>query len=72
MPGEAAWAKRVAESRPVCHDFEVPLADGQHGSVQESRLGDEGVGGDVEAVGGIVRMPVRHSSRAGAPRKHAP
>jgi hypothetical protein len=26
-------------------------------------------GGGVEAVGGIVRMPVRHSSRIGAPPK---
>jgi hypothetical protein len=28
-------------------------------------------GGDVEAVGGIVRMPARHSSRIGAPPKRA-
>ena len=115
MVGESPEAKWVDESGPVCHGFEVTLPEGQRGSVQEIRLGDEGVelvvetglfvrrvltidaaeveairpasyrivvrasrgaaaqggGGDVEAVGGIVRMPVRHSSRTAAPKQAA-
>ena len=67
MAGEVSEAERTDEWGPVCRGFRGSLPDSERGCVGDIRLAD-----GVETAGGIVRMPVRHSSRIGAPPKEAP
>ena len=57
MAGEASEARRVDEWGPVCRGFQVLLPDGLRGSVEDIRLGDEGVE-LVVATGLFVRRRV--------------
>ena len=43
MGGQAGDAKRADEWGPVCRGYQVSLPDGQRGSVEDIRLGDDGV-----------------------------
>jgi hypothetical protein len=43
MPGDGDGTSRLDEWGPVCRGFLVLLPDGQRGSVQDMRLGDQGV-----------------------------
>lgn len=114
MGARAGKARQVEDWGPVCRGYQVLLSDGQRGSVEEIRLGDDGVelivatglfvrrqltireneveaippaayrvvvrgsdgdvcngAEDLETVGGIVRMPIRHSLRPGSAREDA-
>lgn len=115
MASETSEAKRVDEWGPVCRGFHVLLPNGQRGSVQDLRMGENGVellvetglfvrrglvvgaadieailpaayqivvresrgaaagdaGGEVDAVGGILRMPLTGSARIDRPPRKA-
>ena len=43
MGGQAGEGRRADEWGPVCRGYQVSLPDGQRGSVEDIRLGDDGV-----------------------------
>jgi hypothetical protein len=57
MEGRAGEARAVDEWGPVRRGYQVLLADGQRGSVEDIRLGDDGVE-LVVATGLFVRLHV--------------
>ncbi len=71
MAAEAAEVSSADTWGPVCRGFHVLLPDGERiTGVTAAPVTADGAGG-VEAVGGIVRMAVRHSSRLASPREAA-